>query len=191
MKKIKGSPCYIKKRKRIVIIKTLLQFGIVIALLLLGMMTTKSRLNLLTLVAVLGCLPASKSLVEVIMILPHRSIAPDTANEIQEKTTCLTAAYDLVLTSEKHIMPIDCIVISNNTLCGYSSNEKTDIVFAAKHIKQILYANQFTNVSVKIFDNYTAFISRVEGMNNIAAVEKNDVKDKEASIRQIILNISL
>lgn len=191
MKITKGNPGYIQKRKRTVIIKTILQFGIVIALLLLGIMETKSRLNLLTLVAVLGCLPASKSLVEVIMIFPHRTIAVDTANEIQEKTSYLTVTYDLVLTSEKHIMPIDCVVISDNTICGYTSNEKTDIIFAAKHIKQILYANQFTNVSVKIFDSFTAFITRVEGMNNIAAVEKNDTKKKEESIRQIILNISL
>ena len=179
MKVAKGNPGYIKNRKRKVILKTVLQFGIVVALLVLGIMETKSRLNLLTLVAVLGCLPASKSLVEVIMLFPHRSISE------------LTVAYDLVFTSEKHIMPVDCVVISDNTICGYTSNEKTDTVFAAKHIKQILYANQFTNVSVKIFDNYTAFVTRAEGMNNIAAVEKNDTKKKEEKIRQVILNISL
>jgi hypothetical protein len=49
-------------------------------------------------------------------------------------------------------MPVDCIIISDNTICGFASNKKTDTAFAAKHIKQILYANQFTNVSVKIFD---------------------------------------
>ena len=191
MKVAKGNPGYIKNRKRKVILKTVLQFGIVVALLVLGIMETKSRLNLLTLVAVLGCLPASKSLVEVIMLFPHRSINQSVSDEIQEKTSELTVAYDLVFTSEKHIMPVDCVVISDNTFCGYTSNEKTDTVFAAKHIKQILYANQFTNVSVKIFDNYTAFVTRAEGMNNIAAVEKNDTKKKEEKIRQVILNISL
>lgn len=191
MKVAKGNPGYIKNRKRKVILKTVLQFGIVVALLVLGIMETKSRLNLLTLVAVLGCLPASKSLVEVIMLFPHRSINQSVSDEIQEKTSELTVAYDLVFTSEKHIMPVDCVVISDNTICGYTSSEKTDTVFAAKHIKQILYANQFTNVSVKIFDNYTAFVTRAEGMNNIAAVEKNDTKKKEEEIRQVILNISL
>lgn len=191
MKVTKGNPGYIKHRKRKVILKTVLQFGIVVALLVLGIIETKSRLNLLTVVAVLGCLPASKSLVEVIMLFPHRSINPSVSDEIQEKTSELTVAYDLVFTSEKHIMPVDCVVISDNTICGYTSNEKTDTVFAAKHIKQILYANQFTNVSVKIFDNYTAFVTRAEGMNNIAAVEKNDTKKKEEKIRQVILNISL
>ena len=191
MKVAKGNPGYIKNRKRKVILKTVLQFGIVVALLVLGIMETKSRLNLLTLVAVLGCLPASKSLVEVIMLFPHRSINQSVSDEIREKTSELTVAYDLVFTSEKQIMPVDCVVISDNTICGYTSSEKTDTVFAAKHIKQILYANQFTNVSVKIFDNYTAFVTRAEGMNNIAAVEKNDTKKKEEEIRQVILNISL
>lgn len=191
MKVTKGNPGYIKKRKQKVILKTVLQFGIVVGLLVLGIMETKSRLNLLTVVAVLGCLPASKSLVEVIMLLPHHTIDSNMSNEIREKTSHLTVAYDLVFTSDKHIMPVDCVVISDNTICGYTSSEKTDTVFAAKHIKQILYANQFTNVSVKIFDNYTAFITRAEGMNNIAAVEKNDTKKKEDKIRQVILNISL
>jgi len=187
----KGNPGYIKKRKQNRILNTILQFGIVIALLILGVAQTDTRLNLLTLVAVLGCLPASKSLVEVIMLFPHRSIEVIKADEITEKTTDLTVAYDLIFTSEKYIMPVDCIVISDNTICGFSSNKKTDTTFAAKHVKQLLYANQFTNVSVKIFDNYTAFITRAEGMNNIAVVEKKDTKNKEEKIRQVILNISL
>ena len=191
MKNIKGNAGYIKKQKRNSIIKTILEFGIVIALLILGYTQTEDTMNLLTIVAVLGCLPASKALVEVIMIMPHKSIAVETADEIDSKTSLLTVAYDLVLTNEKNIMPIDCVVIFDNTICGYASSKKTDVNVAAKHIKQMLYANQYSKVSVKIFDNYTAFLSRAEGMNNIAAVEKADTKEKEAAIRRIILNLSL
>ena len=60
-----------------------------------------------------------------------------------------------------------------------------------KHLKQYLHANRFDKVSVKIFDNYTAFATRAEGMNNIAAIEKEDTKRHEEGIRQILLNISL
>ena len=187
----KGDAGYIRKHKRNAIWKTILEFGIVVCLLILGILETETRLNLLTLVAVLGCLPASKALVEVIMIFPHHSILKEVAEEIQEKTKALTVAYDLVLTSEKHIMPIDCIVISDNTICGYTSSRKTDVAFAAKHIKQMLYANQYTKVSVKIFDNYTAFLTRAEGMDNIASVEKEDTSKKEEAIKRVILNLSL
>ena len=187
----KGNPGYIEKRKQNRILKTVLQFGIVIALLILGVAQTDTRLNLLTLVAVLGCLPASKSLVEVIMLFPHHSIEMAKADEIRARTSDLTVVYDLVFTSEKHIMPVDCVIISDNTICGYTSKEKTDTTFAAKHLKQILYANQFTNVSVKIFDNYNAFITRSGEMNSLDAKTGEDVKKKEAKIQQIILNISL
>ena len=77
MKIKKGDAGYIRSRKKLVIIRTALLFGIVIALLGLGIWQTGDRMNLLTIVAVLGCLPASKSLVEVILIFPHHSIVDE------------------------------------------------------------------------------------------------------------------
>ena len=50
------------------------EFAVVIALVVLGYVQTKTKLNLLTVVAAVGCLPASKMLVEFITIAPHQSI---------------------------------------------------------------------------------------------------------------------
>lgn len=191
MKINKGDAGYIDSRKKKVILKTVLEFGIVAALVALGYWQTGSKMNMLTLVAVLGCLPASKALVEVITIFPYKSINRGVAEEILQKSDLLTVSFDMVLTTNDKIMQVDSVVISNNTICGYASNAKTDVAFAAKHIKQMMYANRFTDVSVKIFDNYTQFLSRAEGMNNIAAIDKNDVKKHEAALKNLILNISL
>ena len=191
MKVSKGSAGYIRFQKIKAAIKTFLEFGIVIGLIVLGIVETGDRLNLLTVVAILGCIPASKALVELIMILPHRSILREKAQEIDTKAYLLTRAYDIVLTSEKNIMPIDVIVISDNTICGYTSNKKVDVNVASNHMKKYLQSNQFSKVSVKIFQDYTAFITRAEGMNNIVSIEQNDTKQKEMAIRRVILNISL
>lgn len=191
MKVAKGDAGYIRARKRNILLKTILEFGIVAALLVLGIMETGSRQNLLTVVAVLGCLPASKELVELIMVLPHRSIAKEKEAEIEQNANLLTRVYDMVFTSEKIIMPVEAIVISGNTICGYSSKPKIDTNVIAKHLKKYLHANKFDKVSVKIFDKYTAFVTRAEGMNNIVAIEKNDTKRYEEGIRQILINISL
>ena len=191
MKINKGDAGYINSRKKKVIIKAILQFGIVAALIALGVWQTGDKMNWLTIVAVLGCLPAAKTLVEVITIFPYKSIEETVAKEIAGKTELLTVSYDMVLTTNDHIMPIDSVVISNNTICGYTSSEKVDTVFAAKHMKQMMYANRFTDVSVKVFDNYAQFLSRAEGMNNIAAIDKNDTKKHEAALKNLILNISL
>ena len=191
MKVNKGDAGYISSRKKRVLIKTILQFGIVGALIALGIWQTGDRMNWLTLVAILGCLPAAKTMVELIMLFPHHSIDNVKANEIQSKTDFITIAFDMVLTTKDHIMPIDSVAISNNTICGYTSSEKVDLNFAAKHIKQMMNVNHFNDVSVKIFDNYTQFLTRAEGMNNIASIDKPDTKKHEASLKNLILNISL
>ncbi len=191
MKIKKGDAGYIKKHKVVSVIKTLLMFGVVMALIFLGIAATGTKLNLLTLVAILGCLPASKALVETIMIMPHRSIKPEMAEAIKNISAHVTVAYDLVFTSEKQIMRVDSIVISDNTVCGYASNPKVNTDFAERHIKKILYANQFTDVTVKIFKDYKDFSGRVIDLDSIAMMRTSDHKEKEERIKSVILNISL
>ena len=106
MKATKGEAGYIQARKKQLILKAVLEFGIVIALLILGIWQTHTRLNLLTVVAVLGCLPAAKALVEVITISPYHSIAEERAKEIQKHAEDLTVAFDLVFTSRTNLCPL-------------------------------------------------------------------------------------
>lgn len=61
MKKVeKGKPGYLNYKKKAEILRTVIYFAIVAAIFLLGYTQTHTRLNLMTVVAVLGCLPASK-----------------------------------------------------------------------------------------------------------------------------------
>ena len=101
MKIQKGDAGYLRRRKRLLILEAVASFGLVAALVIAGYVTTKTKLNLLTVVAVLGCLPASRILVNLIMVMPHDSIDEATELEISAVTEELTVAYDLVITSEK------------------------------------------------------------------------------------------
>ena len=89
----KGMPGYLNYKRKIEIIRTHAYFGIVIAILLLGYFQTGTKLNLLTVVAIVGCLPASKALVGVITRFPYRSIDGERAKEIASKTDLLTVCY--------------------------------------------------------------------------------------------------
>lgn len=192
MKKVKkGTPGYLDYKKKIEIIRAFIYFGIVAAIFLLGYFQTGTRLNLLTVVAVLGCLPAAKVLVGVITRFPYRSIDKERAEEIEEKTGHLTVCYDMVITSREKIMPVDCIVISGNNIFGYTHYEKVDLNVLAAHIKEILRQNQYTGLSVRILNEYKPFITRAEGLDHIAEVEKADTKEREDAIRRVILNISM
>lgn len=187
----KGNPGYLDYQKKVEIVRTILYFAIVAALFGLGYSQTHSNKNLLTIVAVVGCLPASKALVGVITRFPYRSIEKQYAWEIREKSTYLTVLYDLVLTSSDKIMPIDCIVISGDKVFGFAPNEKTNVEYASGYIRKMLSQNQLGDVSVRILRPYNAFLSRAEGLNNIAAIEKTDTKEQEQQIANVILSLSL
>ena len=185
MKIEKGQPGYVKARKVKYLIWTIAEFGVVIAIFVLGYMQTGTRMNLFTIVAIVGCLPAAKTMA------PHKSIEPDKYKEIEEKAPLVTRVYDMVITSRDKVMPVDAIVISGHVVCGYASSPRTDETLLAKHLKDMLKASHYDKMTVKIFHDYVAFLSRAEGMNNIASIEKADTRKKEREIRNIILNLSM
>lgn len=191
MKIEKGHPGYIQTQKKRYLTWSVVEFAVVIALVILGYIQTGSKMNLLTVVAVLGCLPASKMLAEFITMAPHKSISQETCQEIKKKAPLLTQVYDLIITSSEKVMPVDVIVISGHTVCGYTSNEKTDEGKTAKYLKELLAKNGCEKVTVKIFHDYIPFLSRAEGMNNIASIEKSDQRRIERKIKQIILSTAM
>ena len=191
MKIQKGCAGYLRAKKMRTMITTILAFALVAAIVITGYITTHTRLNMLTLVAVLGCLPACRLLVSLIMLMPHHSIDEAKELEISGVTEELTVVYDLVVTSEKKVMPIEVATIFNNTVCGYVSSNKVDTTYAAEHIKSIMLQNHLDKVTVKLFHDYKAFLTRAEGMNNIASVEQTDTRRHEEEIKEILLDISL
>lgn len=191
MKKVtKGNAGYLTYKLQTQIIRTVIYFALCIAIFALGYWQTGSKENLLTVVAVLGILPASKSLVDVIVRFPHHTIKPEVAKEIAMKSEHLTVIYDLIITSSEKVMPISCIVISGNKIFGYTDNKKVDLQHAGVNIRKMLENHNF-QVSVKIMNEYKPFLSRVEGLNNIQAIEHSNTKEEEKLMAQLIQQISL
>lgn len=190
MKIKKGTPGYLNYKLKAEIIRTIIYFALCIGIFLLGVWQTGNKENLLTVVAVVGVLPSSKALVSVIIRIPHRSIRTEVAEDIRVKSEHLTVLYDLVITSSEKVMPVCCIVISGNQIFGYTESQKVNLQHLETHIKTILEGNKIKAV-VKIMNQYTPFITRVEGLNNIQAVEQNDTKEKEKNIAHLIKQISL
>lgn len=188
MKVEKGKKGYLNAQKKKYLLYTIVEFAIVISVFVLGYMQTGSRLNLMTVVAVIGCLPASKMLVEFIVMAPHKSIEQCKYKEIEEKAPLITKVYDLLVSGEDKLMKIDAVVISGHTICGFTSSEKTDESLAAKYIKEMLANNKCEKTTVKIFHDYKAFLTRAEGMNSIADVQQADNSRIERKIKKHLLS---
>ena len=191
MKINKGEAGYLKSRKVRLTVEILLEAALIAGLLIAGYLLNHTRLNMFTLVAILVCLPTCRAFVNLIMLVPHHSLSEATELEISGVTEYLTMLYDLVITSERKAMPIQAIAISGKTVCGYAKDKKVDTNYCARHIKSILTQNKIEKVTVKIFNDYVAFLSRAEGMNNIAAIEKSDDHRLEDEIKELIMDISL
>ena len=169
----KGTKGYLDSQKKFEVIRTFAYFAISISLFIAGWVTTKTKVNLLTIVAVLGCLPASKSAVQMIMYLRYRSLSKEALEKIIGHTEGLTVLYDLVFTSYDKNYNVGHLVIKGNTLAGYTEDKK----FAEKafytHIDQILKKDRITGVSVKIFSDAGKYTERLEQLKELAADESS------------------
>lgn len=107
----KGNMDYLNTQKKYEIMRTILYFAISLSLFIAGVIATKTRMNLLTIVAVLGCLPACKSVVGMIMYLKFNSISKADAAKIEENIGNLNGLYDLVFTSYDKNYQVDHLVL--------------------------------------------------------------------------------
>ena len=145
MKITKGMPGYIKDQKKKRILITILLFGISIAVFLTGYLTTHTRNNLLTIVAILGCLPAARSAVGMIMLLPYRSFEEEKVREVEAAAAGILSAYDMVLTSSEKVMPVDVLLISRHLICGYVSRTKVPPAEVEAYLARILKESKSQN----------------------------------------------
>lgn len=173
----KGQKDYLNTQKKYEIMRTVLYFAISLSLFFAGLIATKSRLNLLTLVAVLGCLPACKSLVGMIMFLKFNSISEGDAAKIEENIGSLCGLYDLVFTSYEKNYQVDHLVLKDHTLCGFSSHEKVSENLCQEHLEKMLLTSGYKGLSVKIFKNLSKYTERLKQMEQM---EQDDADFRDA-----------
>lgn len=165
----KGTKNYIDSQKKYEIIRTIVYFGISLSLFIGGYIATKTNENLLTIVAVVGCLPASKSLIGAIMFLRYKSCSKQVCERLDSIKYDLTELYDLVFTSYDKNFNIAHMVIAGNTVCGYTEDSKFDEKAFQTHITKILNLDGHKNVTVKIFTDLNKYIDRIGQLNESEA----------------------
>lgn len=169
----KGEREYLNTQRGYEMARTLLLFGLSAALFIGGYLGTGTRLNLLTIVAVLGCLPASKSLVSLIMFCRYSSTPADIAEKINAHAGSLNCLYDLVFTGRDKNFHVEHIAVKGTTVCGYSMEQNFDEKAFEKHITQVLKADSISNVSIKIFGDLNKYLTRLDQMQELTCEDRN------------------
>ena len=177
---------YFQQRKKIEILKTVVLFGISAALYIAGMVATGSNKNYLTIVAILGCLPASKCAVSMIMYLRAKGCSVDAYEYISNKIGKNAGAYNLYFTSYDKNFDISHVFVKGMTIIAYTENVKIAENAFEDHIKTVLNRDSITGVNVKLYKDLQKYVTRIEQMQNL-----EHEKSREKDIMKTLFAVSL
>ena len=149
-----------EKKRRAAIVAFL--FGICLLIFFTGLIRTGTRRNILTLVAVLGVLPAAKWATSLIMVLLQKNIDPKVYETTEQIAKDLVHGYELCVTAYEGRLSLDAVVVCGNCIAAYSSSEKGKFEFMETHIRKILHENGFGNPTLKIFRKFDAYKERIQ-----------------------------
>ena len=182
----KGDYLYIQNKKKMEIMKTIAFFAISAALYIAGYVTTGSNKNYLTIVAVLGCLPASKSAVSMIMYLKAKGCSEKVYKAITEKIGKKEGAYNLYFTSYDKNYDLSHVFVKGMTVIGFTENGKLPDIEFEEHIKTVLNRDAIKGVNVKLYKDLDKYLARVEQMQNL-----ENEKSRENDIMKTLYAVSL
>lgn len=175
MKKVKkGQIGYFayEKKKRVLI--TAVLFAVPLLIFITGLLRFHTRMTWFTIIAVVGCLPACKSTVSMLMMLMRKSMDRKLYEKIKSRAGQLTMCYELYVTSYEKSGYLDAVAICGNTVAAYSSSDKIDAAYMAQQIQKILRQNGY-KVTVKVFRDINPFLDRLDSLNEHKEALEKDI----------------
>ena len=181
MKKIsKGEWGYIRSQRIRVLIMTVILYICALGLYLIGYCTLHTRKSLWTIFAILSVLPASKSLVNLIMFMRFKSLTAEIHDRIHSCAGQLAIIYELPFTTYEKTYFVDAIACAGNTAAGCylgkPSGKKShdqDLKDLCIHLENVLKNDGYKDFTLKIFDNIDDFTDRLKEMDNKLSTKRS------------------
>ena len=207
MKIKKGDYGYISQQKLSRFLKTLLFFLLPLAFFTIGyILNSGDRMNIYTVIAIVGCIPACMSLVGMIMMWLRTPMSGKLYEEISSHAGDVTMAYELFLTTRDKNLFLDAVAVCGEFVTAYADRDVPhgDLSFMEEHIRKTLRADHY-KATVKIFDRSQkkTFLERLDtfrerreefdaaASEHFKPHEKYPELSRSQVIRHILLAISL
>ena len=155
--------------------KAAVMLAVPILVFLIGWAVMKTRLQIVTVIAIVGCLPGCNQVVHAILASKYHSMDRTLYEEVEAARGDRMALYENVFTTYDKNFAVDSIIISGREVLGYSSEEKTDTKAAENHLTAILKQNSYKQ-NVKIMKDKKAYLTRVK---ELASREPEEVPFRE------------
>lgn len=171
----KGDIGYFAAEKKKQLLITVILFAVPLFIFFSAWIYHGTRLTIWTVVGTVGCLPACKFMVNLIMILRCKPAEDAVYRQIQEHAGGLVMSYEMYMTFYEKSARIDAIAVCGNTVVGYSSDPKADTDYMAKEAQKIIRKNGY-KVDVKILKELRPFLERLDSMNEHKASLEEGIK---------------
>lgn len=194
MRTRKGDFDYISHQRKVTLLQTGMMFGISLGIFFAGYFYYgKDIKNFLTLVAVLGFLPASKSLVSAIMFLGAKKCSEDARGRILESGENFHHHFNFYFTSDQKNYPVSHMIFLNQVLLGVTEWEKCDCRECEKHLINHLKIEGIKDIAVKIYHNMDQYCERLAELHYEydPIGHTADKSDREEKVLAVLKAISL
>ena len=160
----KGDYGYIKAEKKKRLITTIVLFLIPILAYIGGVIVTETNKNIITVIALVGCLPACKSMVGLIMIMLVKPMQAEHYEKISQHTGDLVVSYEMFLTTYEKNSFVESFVVCGNKVVGFSSRIQGSTQFVEDHVRKILKQNGY-KTEVKVLTELKPYLERLDYLN--------------------------
>ncbi len=194
MKKNKGEWGYVNYQRKRVMLITLVLYICAIGIFLFGYYTTDTTKNIWSIIAILSILPASKSMVNLIMFMRFKSLKTEVYDHYSAAIKDIPAIYEAPFTTYEKTYFVDALTCRSNTVTvcylgkpfGKNDHEK-DMKGLKEHLSNVLKNDGFSACTVKLYDDPDAFIRRINEINS--NLKSEDVKESPMlnTLRAVIL----
>ena len=179
-KRSKGEWGYIRSQRIRVLIMTVILYICALGLYLIGYCTLHTRKSLWTIFAILSVLPASKSLVNLIMFMRFKSLTAEIHDRIHSCAGQLAIIYELPFTTYEKTYFVDAIACAGNTAAGCylgkpsgKKSHEQDLNDLCIHLENVLKNDGYKDFTLKIFDNIDDFTDRLKEMDNKLSTKRS------------------
>lgn len=189
----KGMYGFHAQKKKSEIIKTIVLFGIALAVYFTGLLHTGTNKNLLTVVAIVGMLPASKSAVSMLMFVRYKAAAASLHEQLEKcgnsMEACGVRLYDLIFVLNEKVVKTDCVFVLDTAVTVYTANTQMPENELSKYLKNFLSNHGKGNCTVKTYKTEKAFLEHIK--SRIPKEQDEKAVENQTKIKDMLLGFSM
>lgn len=182
----KGSYEYANYKKKVDVVVMIVLFALALGIFCIGYFSTGTKANLLSVIAVLGLLPACKQVVAVIMSMRVKACDIDTKEKLDSHLGELFGMYNLYFTSyDKNFALTHLVVMDKQIICLASDKNFKEKEFI-EHLSELILKEGVKDSFLKVFTDVEKYVNRLDELNNLETV-----KMANGEIVNLICNVTI